>query len=470
MKFDLRIAAIFALSLLLSGCGAYFNQPVMQQEARTGELTTKSETLKNLPLPAEPVVVGVYNFKDQTGQYKNLEAGSSFSTAVSQGGTTMLIKALEDSKWFAPIERENLNNLLNERNIIRATRDEYRKSTNPNEPNLPPLLFAGILLEGGVISYDSNIMTGGAGARYFGVGGSTQYREDRITVYLRAVSTSSGKILKTVYVSKTILSQAVSANLFKYVNFQRLLEIETGFTKNEPVQLAMKDAIEKAVESLIIEGIQEKLWTSKDGQETNDKLVNDYLLEKELEESTKLYNREYVKRDFQNAFSAAGGANILDGDFKDKKMGFLARASYSRTLSRSLSLDLHANAFQFVSGKSYTNRMISLDANANLSILPDDTFGPYIYAGVGVINDLVKPENSIEAGNTYLKVQYGLGVEYFVSERIGVFAFGEQNFAFTDELDRVISGQRDDFYFNFGLGIKYYFGTRNRAATEITVE
>ncbi len=470
MKFDLKIAAYLALSLLLSGCGAYFNQPVMQQEARTGELTTKSETLKNLPLPAEPVVVGVYNFKDQTGQYKNLEAGSSFSTAVSQGGTTMLIKALEDSKWFTPIERENLGNLLNERNIIRATRDEYRKSTNPNEPNLPPLLFAGILLEGGVISYDSNIITGGAGARYFGVGGSTQYREDRITVYLRAVSTSSGKILKTVYVSKTILSQAVSANLFKYVNFQRLLEVETGFTRNEPVQLAMKDAIEKAVESLIIEGIQERLWTSKDGQETNDKLVNDYLLEKEMEESTKLYDRKFVKRDFQNAFSVAGGANILDGDLADKKMGFLARVGYSRTLTRSLSLDFHANAFEFVSGKSYTNRMISLDANANLKILPDDNFGPYIYAGVGVINDLVEPENTLKAGNTYLKVQYGLGVEYFVSERVGIIAFGEQNFAFTDKLDKAISGKRDDFYFNFGLGFKYYFGNTNRKATEITEE
>ncbi len=99
------------------------------------------------------------------------------------------------------------------------------------------------------------------GARYFGIGASTQYRQDRITVYLRAVSTSSGKILKTVYVSKTILSQAVDASLFKYVKFKRLLEVETGFTKNEPLQLAVAEAIEKSVESLIIEGIGDKLWS-----------------------------------------------------------------------------------------------------------------------------------------------------------------------------------------------------------------
>jgi len=217
-----KTLAIATLGIVLSGCGAYFNQPIQQQEARIGEITSRTNVLKDFPLPQEPVVVGVYNFRDQTGQYKSLETGSTFSTAVSQGATTMLIKALEDSKWFTPIERENLNNLLNERNIIRNTRDEYRKNNNPNEPVIPPLLYAGVLLEGGIISYDSNIITGGLGARYFGVGGSTQYREDRITVYLRAVSTSNGKILKTVYVSKTILSQAVSASLFKYVNFQRL--------------------------------------------------------------------------------------------------------------------------------------------------------------------------------------------------------------------------------------------------------
>ena len=130
MQFYKKPIALFCLGLLFTGCGTYFNQPVVQQEARTGELTPKSRILENLPLPAEPVVVGVYNFKDQTGQYKAVDNGSTFSTAVSQGSTTMLIKALEDSKWFTPIERENINNLINERNIIRSTRDEYRKNKN----------------------------------------------------------------------------------------------------------------------------------------------------------------------------------------------------------------------------------------------------------------------------------------------------------------------------------------------------
>lgn len=82
------------VSLLCTSCGTYFNQPFQVQEARTGELTPRSKALDELPSPKDPIYVGVYNFSDQTGQYKNVDNGSSFSTAVSQGATTMLIKAL----------------------------------------------------------------------------------------------------------------------------------------------------------------------------------------------------------------------------------------------------------------------------------------------------------------------------------------------------------------------------------------
>jgi len=243
-----KIIAILAICLCLSSCGTYFNQPFSQEPARIGEFSKSTTKILELPPPKVPLEVAVYNFSDQTGQYKAVENGSIFSTAVTQGATTILIKALGDSGYFIPLERENFNNLSTERNIIRTTKQEYIKGLNPNEPAIKPLLYAGLMLEGGIISYDTNIVTGGAGARYFGVGGSARYRQDRITVYLRAISTQSGEIINTVYVSKTILSQAVDVSLFRFVKFQRLLEAETGFTQNEPVQLAVKDAIEKAVQ------------------------------------------------------------------------------------------------------------------------------------------------------------------------------------------------------------------------------
>ena len=214
-----KIGLFFGLLLTLVSCGTYFNQPMDDAPARMGETTKSTNLLTDLPQAAQPVEVAVYNFSDQTGQYKAVETGSTFSTAVTQGATTILIKALEDSGWFIPIERENLQNLSTERNIIRNTKQEYIKNLNPNEPPLPPLLYAGLLLEGGIVSYDTNIVTGGIGARYFGIGASARYRQDRITIYLRAVSTSNGQILKTVYVSKTILSQALDASFFRFVKF-----------------------------------------------------------------------------------------------------------------------------------------------------------------------------------------------------------------------------------------------------------
>ena len=325
----IKISVVVLLILLIQGCGTYFNQPTGPENARLGESTSVSESLTNLPMPATPVVVGVYNFKDQTGQFRPTENGSTFSTAVTQGATTILLKALEDSKWFVPLERENINNLLNERNIIETTRNQYSKAAGKQPERLKPLLFAGILLEGGIVSYDTNVVTGGLGARYFGIGGSTQYRQDRVTVYLRAVSTSTGEILKTVYVSKTILSQALDASFFRFVKFQRLLEAETGFTKNEPAQLAVTEAVEKSVQALIIEGVKDGLWSGR--SEDKDKLaalIADYELEKDEAINTKLYDRHYKERRGKNVLNLNSGASLIAGDLANPRADFFAGLGY----------------------------------------------------------------------------------------------------------------------------------------------
>lgn len=461
-----RIVFIVFFCLIFSSCGTYFNQPLDQQDARTGELTPKSEVLREFPLPTQPVVVGVYNFKDQTGQYKSVDIGSTFSTAVSQGATTMLIKALEDSKWFEPIERENLNNLVRERNIIRSTRAEFEKRDKKPQPPLPPLLFAGILLEGGVISYDSNIVTGGLGARYFGVGGSTQYREDRLTIYLRAVSTQNGKILKTVYVSKTILSQAIDASLFRYVNFQRLLEIETGITKNEPVQLAMKDAIEKAVEALIIEGIQVKLWGTKDGPEVDRRLVENYLKEKEAEENTLLYNRDQTPFDYNNTLTLSGFTNIFNSDFSRKPVNYGASLGYTRRLSDKFGLTGRGSYMKLEGGRNFNEDFISVDAAVEAYILPYDDITPFIYAGGGVIFHLDEQNNFTPQIETQGLAMAGVGVDINISRRLGLRAFAEADYMFKDNLDRAVSGERNDIIYKFGIGLNYSFGKIRNILTQ----
>ncbi|GGI58172.1 hypothetical protein GCM10011444_24810 [Winogradskyella haliclonae] len=443
-------------------CGTYFNQPVSEERARLGEETKISKLFTNLPKPQQQVVVGVYNFRDQTGQFKPTENGSTFSTAVTQGSTAILLKALEDSNWFIPTERENLNNLLNERQIIKSTREEYSKLNGTQPERLRPLLFAGILLEGGIVSYDTNIVTGGLGARYFGIGSSTQYRQDRITIYLRAVSTSTGEILKTVYVSKTILSQALDASFFRFVSFQRLLEAETGFTRNEPVQLAITEAVEKAVHSLVVEGISDGLWSVDESEkDAANQLLIDYYEEKSLSSNTKLHDRLYRDRRGKSAINISVGTSIIDGDLPKPKPEIFARVGYKRYLNPFLNINTSLNQFNLRNEGNLDEAFTSLDFNAEFTILPYDNFTPYIYSGMGA-----NARNNF--ANVDLKFQYGIGLEYLVSDQLGINLFGEQNIVFTDELDGAISGKRDDFYYRFGLGLNFYLnpptyeGTRKR--------
>ncbi|WP_342657093.1 curlin [Sphingomonas sp. NY01] len=252
---------------LLGGCTmlntADRSLPSTAQQAIIPAKTTTQRLLNDIAPPPRPIAIAVYGFTDQTGQFKPSEVGQTLSRAVSQGGGSILVKALHDAgnrRWFTVVEREQLKNLLSERQIIREMRERYLGESAINADALPSLLFAGVLLEGGVIGYDSNTVTGGAGAAFLGLGARTEYRQDTVTVYLRAVSVRTGEVLASVSSSKTIASRAISASTFKFVAFKELLEAELGITSNEPDQLALQQAIEKAVFGLIMEGIDLKLW------------------------------------------------------------------------------------------------------------------------------------------------------------------------------------------------------------------
>jgi curli production assembly/transport component CsgG len=126
------------------------------------------------------------------------------------------------------------------------------------------MVFAGVLLEGGIVGYDSNVATGGSGARYFGIGASEEYRVDTVTVVMRLVSVSTGRVLLSVATEKTIASQKTGADVFKFLDMgTKALEMETGYSVNEPVNYAVRTAIEAGVMELIYEGARKELWSFK---------------------------------------------------------------------------------------------------------------------------------------------------------------------------------------------------------------
>jgi curli production assembly/transport component CsgG len=262
-----RVVLVATLVMSLFACTDLI-QPISSSKPSLNYHSRIATLLRSLPPPPEPIVVAVYRFRDETGQYKGSETLTQYSTAVTQGGVSMLIKALMEAgngKWFKIVEREGLNDLMNERKIITQTRQMYADpKAKPENQNLPPLLYAPILLEGGITAYETNLLTGGIAAHYFGAGGSTEFRRDAVTTMLRAVSVKNGQVLTHTDARKTIFSIQLDSGLFRYVSFKKLLEAEAGVSSNEPPQMAVMEAIEASVYGLIMEGIINQMWTFND--------------------------------------------------------------------------------------------------------------------------------------------------------------------------------------------------------------
>lgn len=264
MKKTLITLSVVAL---LNGCAIIQTTGLSETDptVTTQRVNVKKE-FDTIPAPAagKPVSVAVYSFLDKTGQRRPQTNVASLSTAVTQGAETFLIKALSDvgqARWFEVVERVGIDNLTKERLIIRQMREAYEGSS---AKPLMPMQFAGLIIEGGIVGYDTSTTSGGAGMRIFGIGKQTQWSTDTVTVSLRAVSVNTGKVLTSVTVQKTILSTADSATALKFFdNATQAFEAEAGLTINEPGTYAVKAATEMAVVELIKEGQRKGVWDYK---------------------------------------------------------------------------------------------------------------------------------------------------------------------------------------------------------------
>ena len=267
-----KYIGIFLLTLLLVSCAG---KPKF--DVRTQTVAYKDLTVVQAP-KGDPIVIAVYDFLDMTGQKKPGGNFASMSTAVTQGSYQLLIKALQDAgegKWFRVVERASLPSLLQERKLIRSTRQQV--NGEGAEP-LPPLLFAGAYITGGIVGYDSDIKSGGLGARILGIQSNKQFRQDIVTIILRLVNVQTGEVVITTTVEKTIVSTMTGGDIFKYFDTDTmLLEVEAGYAKNEPVTFAVRKAIEKGVVDLINQGAEKGLWEFEKIKEVEVPEIIDYI-------------------------------------------------------------------------------------------------------------------------------------------------------------------------------------------------
>jgi curli production assembly/transport component CsgG len=274
----------YLLVLLLSSCSTFdqfedtYEQRFSKDVARIQDL--QSAELKDVAIPQVSPVVAVYpmSFTDQTGQRKSNSEFALFSTAITQQPNALLIRALKhagDGKFFRVVERVGLDNLTKERQLIRSAREQTATEDEKNK-TLRPLLFAGILIEGAVISYEANLESGGMGARYLGIGKSVMYREDNITISMRMVSVATGEVLLEVLSQKTIFSYGRSEDVFRFIEAgSELVEVELGNARNESSTIALMKAIEGGVLEIINTGYDKGFWilqNNNQGVELNDEI------------------------------------------------------------------------------------------------------------------------------------------------------------------------------------------------------
>lgn len=254
-----------AISLALAGCNTM--RPMSDlQVASQPRVSQSMLEINKISAPAgPPITVAVYNFRDLTGQRKPSTTLSLFSSAVTQGAESYLIKTLSEignRQWFTVVERVGLDNLLKERQMIKQTREIY---DGEKAKMLPPMTLAGVIIEGGIIDYNSNTLTGGTGARWLGIGPYTQYTQDLVVISLRLVSVQTGEVLTSVTIEKNLLSTAEGLTAIRFFNTAtRAFELDSSQTFNEPGNYALRSAIEAGVIELIAQGERQGLWKYKE--------------------------------------------------------------------------------------------------------------------------------------------------------------------------------------------------------------
>lgn len=277
MASNIKTLITLVAILLLTGCAGNLKNKTWS-EPQVAKNPTQSILDSTPPLDGPKITIAVYGFLDKTGQRKPNNKFSVLSSAVTQGSEVWVIDALKkvgNGSWFTVVERVALDNLVKERQLIRSTREVYE---GQKAPKLKPMLFAGLILEGGVVGYDSNIETGGQGARYLGIGLTKEYRVDQVTVAMRIVSVQTGEVLLTVATEKKIASYRTSADLFRFVDLGTVSqEAEIGSSLNEPVNYAVRAAIESSVVEMVKQGEEQGLWKFKKSVQTihEEKSVNE---------------------------------------------------------------------------------------------------------------------------------------------------------------------------------------------------
>lgn len=156
-----------------------------------------------------------------------------------------------------------------------------------------------------------------------------------------------------------------------------------------------------------------------------------------------------------NTFDMGAGTSVINGDLVDPAFEIYFHAGYKRYIFPHLNVNISYNKFNLAYQEGYNEGFMSFDLNLESTLLPHYKFSPFVFVGGGY-----NASNYFET--SAIKFQGGGGVEYILTEGLGIKLYTDYNYVMSDELDGLIAGNSDDTYFRMGLGLNFYFGGQSK--------
>ena len=257
----------------------------------------------------------------------------------------------------------------------------------------------------------------------------------------------------------------IQYNSFMRILFMVLISILLGLStllalvrRAEPVDIAITEAIEKAVHSLVIEGILEKMWALDNPMDISSEQIQDYISEKEQNLNEDIMGIPF-EQDLRGRFytTLIGSGQFYLGDYSSEELRPGLALNLGLGLSRSFFLEANFGA-QSVQINNFPE---SFEYNGDLRVKflanHRGRFSPLISAGGGAYYNFGSNVGLSEK-KAIPYFTFGLGLEYLFTERFALMGKGFINQMWSDFYDGTKAGFYNDNIWGFELGFKFYLG------------
>lgn len=266
---------VLTLVVATSGC-AVVPSEMRRETLNAGDvptILTSKPTPNHTPLTAKLICYGerleaankghialtVGNIRDYTGKQNDTEG-----FLVTQGGALMAYSALGHlvpgislyERFDTQIADAELTYLANRQLGDGGLHEAVDPNTGESSQVTWKPYFGGSVLQsdyyivGGITEMNFNIQSGGAELGVNNVGGRGRIYTMNVGIDLRIVGTQTLKVYDTVSVQKQITGYEVGADIFRFFD-NDLWDVNTGAKNQEPLQLAVRMAIETALLDII---------------------------------------------------------------------------------------------------------------------------------------------------------------------------------------------------------------------------